>query len=312
LFWKRKNHIRFPAPFLEFAISNEQAAGDPMTQIVRLPTVLLLVYMSGVVLQAQTPSTDAFLDVSFQQKGAFIDDIQIHELIVKGEAKARVASIENISELPLRIAVVVDTSESQMPFARKNRELYAKLIELLPLRTIDSACLISFNQDLNAVQGPTSDKTLLLKGMDSLKYRGPTKLSDAIIYASKAFHDQRGSRRAMIVLTDGEDTASGHKLKDVFNEAIVNYVRIYMLIHPSKIAMSHQFLDADYVGKTGGKVYSYYDQRAASDGVMQILDELTHLKRIRFSGMTAGQEKSGLKLSVSRKGVKAFYPSAIK
>jgi hypothetical protein len=85
----------------------------------------------------------------------------------------------------------------------------------------------------------------------------------------------------------------------------------YMFIHPGKFAMSHLFWDTDYVEKTGGKAYSYYDQRAASDGGMQILDELAHLNKIRFSDVITEQEKSGLNISVSRKGVKAFYPSVI-
>jgi hypothetical protein len=39
--------------------------------------------------------------------------------------------------------------------------------------------------------------------------------------------------------------------------------------------------------------------------------ELSHLKRIRLSVDTAGKPVSDLKIFVSRKGVKAFYPSTL-
>ena len=65
-----------------------------------------------------------------------------------------------------------------------------------------------------------------------------------------------------------------------------------------------------YIEKTGGKVVLFSDIESAGEQFGQIVDEWNHLKRVDLCIDTSGKSASGLKLSVSRKGVKAFYPSS--
>jgi hypothetical protein len=64
-----------------------------------------------------------------------------------------------------------------------------------------------------------------------------------------------------------------------------------------------------YVRLTGGKIFSFSDLKTGKASVKQILDELSHLKRISITPPT--QSNSKIKLSVSRKGIKAYYPQAL-
>jgi hypothetical protein len=279
-------------------------------------TVILLALCSVSVL-AQDPSTtalpksDVFLDVSFKNGNSFIDDIQPQELTIKRAGNAQVVSIESAGEFPLQVAIAMDTSGSQRAFVRQNFEIYSKIIDLLPLRAADSACLISFSNSINLLQGLTSNKMLLRRGLGDIVCSGPTGFYDAIFYASSALGNQGEFRKAMIAITDGEDNGSYHGKKEAFGEAIHNSVRIFVLTRENPFGFQRPYHSSDIM-KTGGNISLYKDLKSGLDAVPNILDELAHLKRITFSGLTAEKLKSGIEISVSRKGVKAFYPSAIR
>jgi Ca-activated chloride channel homolog len=277
-------------------------------------TLLLVLCLFSLFAQSPDsnalPESDAFLDISFMKGNVVIDDIQPQEIRVKKPIDVQVTSIESAQKLPLRIAIAMDISSSQLPFTNDTREIYLNLIRLLPLRTVDSACLISFNTKLTLVQGMTSDKTLLIRGIDTLTYGGQTKLSDVIFYASKAFHNQGDSRKAMIVFTDGKDNLSEHEMKQAIAEAIHDNIRLYSLLRGDVNFFGTSY-HHEFASKTGGRSLPYTFAKSGNEKVAQILDELSHLKRIRLSGMTAEKRASKIEISVSRKGVQAFYPSTI-
>jgi hypothetical protein len=288
-----------------------------------LPIFVLLIGTASVFTQ-NIPNTDlpnAFLDASFEQKQAFIDDVQINEIRLKNKKNIKIAAIENISDFPLNIAILLDASGSQRVNWNLVSQFYIKMIESMPLRKIDSVCLISANQNINVVQGPTPDKTLLIKGFSSLICIGGTRLLDAIYFVGKNFDNQSKSRNAMIVITDGVDKDSSTKIEAAYKTAIANNVRIYLYLTKENENIGSLFYapKTDYVAihkkygtKTGGKVFSFSDLKSGRDQIMRMLDELNHLQRIKFSTDDPKVLITGFEISVSRKGVKAYYPSPLK
>ena len=53
------------------------------------------------------------------------------------------------------------------------------------------------------------------------------------------------------------------------------------------------------------------DLKSAKEQFMQMINEWSHLKRIGPYVAPPRESGSDLKISISRKGVKAFYPSAL-
>lgn len=303
-----------------------------MIQTTRLAIPSIFVFIIGIALvfaqshiNATLPDKDAFLDVSFEQEKIFIDDVQINEIRFNNN-NIQIAAIESISELPLDMIIIIDSSGSQIPSWDLISQFYAKMIETLPLRRIDSACLVSANNNINVVQGPTFDKTLLLEGFKSLTFMGNTKLLDAIYLAGKQFDNQRNSRKAMVIVSDGEDNASSIKIKDVYRTAIANNVRIYLFLRKGLFSnisnirlfsnINNKQIQAEmhkkYVARTGGKIFPFSDLKSGQDQFMQMLNELSHLKRIKLSTKDAEWKQSRFEISISRKGVTAYYPSPLK
>jgi len=271
--------------------------------------------------QRNPAEMNAYLDIYFKHKKTYIDDIQVHEINVKRPKETRVTDVESIGELPLQIAVLLDASGSHSRVADEIRQFYAEMIELLPLRSTDSVSLIAVNNKIQIIQDPTFDKVLLLNGFDKVRFIANTRLSDAIYWVSNTFGDQKNSRKALLMLSDGGDNGSTRTMQEAYQTAIANNVRVYMLVKKREDFVvtrndgsGWQTGGGDHkkhVEKTGGRVFTFSNLESAKEEFTEIINEWNHLKRVRLSIHPPEERMPDVKISVSRKGVKAFYPSAL-
>lgn len=259
---------------------------------------------------APPPSNRMFLDVSFEKKKAFVDDIAMSELEIEGMAGSRVTALEDIGALPLRIAYLIDASGSQR--SRTAGDVFASWIETirsLPLRQEDAACLIAFNRNVSLRQEFTSDRARLLQQLEGIERSGPTSLLDAISIASQELSRQGDTRKAMVVITDGIDSSSKLRMEDAYKEAAKNNVRIYMFLqqHDFPDNSRDMSMHKKQVMRIGGRVFMASDMESTKDPGRQIFDELSHLKRVFVE--ISGIPEPGYKIAVMRKGVKARHSS---
>jgi VWFA-related protein len=130
-------------------------------------------------------------------------------------------------ELPVRLGVVVDTSGSmEKTLPEVQRVVLGFLRDLL--RPVDRAFIIAFSDRPSLIQGFTSDFGALERALIALRADRATALYDAAIYGLFQFSGVRG-RKAMVVLTDGEDNASKNTYERVFDYAQRSGVIIYTI-----------------------------------------------------------------------------------
>lgn len=158
-----------------------------------------------------------------------------------------------IEKRPATLAVILDSSGSMQPAMDKVHVAAGRFVENLGHE--DRALVIDFDEKVYLLQDLTNDKDLLRKAITSTSALGGTALYDAL-YAS--FRRLRGieGRKAIILLTDGDDTASKFSFKRVLDEAKISD----MIIYP--IGMGTTFLDVDLrrilktlAEETGGRAY---------------------------------------------------------
>ena len=122
------------------------------------------------------------------------------------------------SELPLSIALLVDTSNSvklKLPFEKDAGEDF--IATVTTHRKKDRILLGSFDSEVMLHQDFTDNQEVLIRTLRGLKAGGYTKLYDAvyrIIEEKMANPENRDARRIIVVLSDGEDTASQRSLRD--------------------------------------------------------------------------------------------------
>jgi tight adherence protein C len=139
------------------------------------------------------------------------------------------------------------------------------------IRPIDKVALVSFADQVNVPQPLTSDRQLLTRSIDQLTPGGNTSLYDAVAQGLTQLSLSPSGSRALVVLTDGNDTASERQLSDDVAQAIQLAVPIYAIGLGS---------DADtqvlqqFATETGGHYYSAPTSRDLTDAFRLISHQL--------------------------------------
>ena len=125
--------------------------------------------------------------------------------------------------MPLNIALLIDTSNSvklKLPFEKEAGEDFVATVTTY--RRKDKILLTSFDSDVELHQDFTDNQELLIDALRKLKAGGYTKLYDGVFrMIEEKMANLQGSeaRRIIVVLSDGEDTASERTLKDAIEMA---------------------------------------------------------------------------------------------
>jgi Ca-activated chloride channel family protein len=162
------------------------------------------------------------------------------------------------SEVPLDLALLLDVSasmEQKLPFVRKAATGFASA-----LRPGDRASVVMFNNRINVSQAFSADIPAVTRAIQQATASGGTALYNAIYVTLKEFvrdsrRDDLIRRRAMVVLTDGEDTSSLLNFEELQEEARRDGVTIYTIglrddRLPSASRERRYFSQSDYCLKT--------------------------------------------------------------
>jgi Ca-activated chloride channel family protein len=135
------------------------------------------------------------------------------------------------AEVPLDLALLIDTSVSMEPRLGFVQKAATGFVDAL--RDGDRAAVFAFNSYVRPMQGFTPDRALVRQAIQATTAAGGTALYNAVYVALRAFDKvaQEGQvrRRAIVVLTDGEDTASLLSFDDLLAEAKRAGVTIYTI-----------------------------------------------------------------------------------
>jgi Ca-activated chloride channel family protein len=93
----------------------------------------------------------------------------------------------------------------------------------------DEIFLVRFSDDAELVQNFTDDKPRILRIVENLSPRGGTALYDAILLGLQKVADGKHRKRALLLLTDGNDTASSVKFEEITALARKSEVIVYGL-----------------------------------------------------------------------------------
>ncbi len=96
------------------------------------------------------------------------------------------------------------------------------------LRVKDRTSIVTFSDKVILQQQPTGDLGILKRAIDALQAKGETRMNDGLARGiAEVLRGREGSRRAVILLTDGEDTNSQLELATALAPAQENKVPVY-------------------------------------------------------------------------------------
>jgi Ca-activated chloride channel family protein len=161
----------------------------------------------------------------------FVTDLKQEDFeILEDKVKQTIDSFQPLSNLPLDVAVLMDTSNSVKPKLKFEKEASVSFIETVLKLRGDRAMFVTFDSQVELHQDFTNRLDLLSTAINKVKAQGETRLFDAVyrVCEEKMFA-QTGRRRVIVVISDGDDTASERSLKEAVDLAQRSETQIFVI-----------------------------------------------------------------------------------
>ena len=182
--------------------------------------------------------------------GLELDNFTVYE----DEEQVEVEGFGTTADLPLSLAIAVDTSGSMIEdFPKVRRAVRGFTDELL--EEGDQAVLIRFSWDARVQVNWTDNIKALVGDLDTVTPEGGTSLHDAVVRSLEQFRGRRG-RQAVVLLTDGEDTTSRTDWKVAERFAHTMRIPVFSIgLGVGKLAFSNRKILTGLAEETGGEAF---------------------------------------------------------
>ena len=215
-------------------------------------------------------------------KGHFVTDLEPTDLQVFDNRlpPETIRLFQKESDLPLRVGVVIDLSESITQRFKFEKKAAATFLKKTLRPATDQAFVVGFDDKVQLVQDFTNDDARLEAAVHNLHAGGNTSLYDAIVFACRKLQEQprdRIVRKVLILITDGQDTVSKSILPDAQQAAARAETAIFAL---STNDLSHdEYPRGEAVLElltryTGGQILRARESAELSHAFAQIEDAL--------------------------------------
>lgn len=166
--------------------------------------------------------------------GRMVNDLQSSDFQISDDNKppAKVIEFAPQSKLPLRVALLVDTSGSVLDRFSFEKVSATHFIQKILTNPSDLAFITGFSTSTTVTQDFTSDPGLLAGGVDRLSNGGGTALFDAVTFACwklAEYPDADRVANVLVVLSDGEDNSSHTSLKQTIQVEERTGVTVYAI-----------------------------------------------------------------------------------
>jgi VWFA-related protein len=185
---------------------------------------------SGWTIRTSVDQVTLFFTVT--QHGHMVNDLQESNVRVldNNQPPDRIEQFAPQSKLPLRLALIVDTSGSVHDRFSFEKHAATKFVQKILSGHSDLAFIAGFSEENTVTQDFTSDPAELGQGIEQLANGGGTALFDAVSFGCRkldAYPESERVARVLVILSDGEDNSSHSSLKQSIQAAERTGVTIY-------------------------------------------------------------------------------------
>jgi VWFA-related protein len=244
------------------------------------------------------------------KKGRFITDLGKDDFqVIENKRPQKILEFTAESDLPLRLAILVDTSNSIRDRFRFIQEAAISFVESVLRPEQDKAMIVSFDSRPELVDDLDNSVEKLTNGIRDLRAGGGTALYDAISFASKEKlgleHPRHKFRRAMVVLSDGDDNQSQATREQALEMAQKADVVIYTIsTNRSGTAIEGDKVLRYFAAETGGQAFFPFEARDLSQSFENIANELRHQYNIFYRPEPMKTDGTYQKIALDVKGRK--------
>ena len=221
------------------------------------------------------------LFIATDRHGKFVRNLNQADFSIFDDHKP-VQSILNFrreTDLPIEMGLLVDVSGSVQGRFGFEKEAATGFLQHIIRPGYDRAFVVGFNKESRLTQDFTDKVPLLSAGVQRLSNGGGTALYDAIYTACKdkllREHSEHPIRKALVILSDGEDNQSQYTRAQAIEMAQRAEVLIYAIsTDDSGLILRGDKVLEDLASATGGRAFFPYKMKDITRSFAAIEDEL--------------------------------------
>jgi VWFA-related protein len=282
---------------------------------------------SDDVVRVETNLTSIFFTAADSNK-RFINNLTKEDIrILEDGQPQEIFTFQQNLELPLSIAILIDTSRSEERTLPDEKAAARAFVEAVMRPDRDEAAIVSFTGEVTLEQGFTGNLDRLRRAIDRVEFippsgyigggvvvggtppisdtnqmlAGSTAIWDAVWASSNDLLSVSAdnTRRTIILLTDGENTSGQMKM----HEAIERAQKADALIYAIGIGDSYQGgVDEGALRKiteqTGGRAYFPHNERELRSAFAQIQRDLREQYLVAYSPSNKARDGSYRRIQI--------------
>lgn len=282
---------------------------------------------SDEIVRVETTLTNIFFTAADKHK-RFVGNLKQEDVRILEDGQPQdIFTFQQNIDLPLSTAILIDTSRSEERTLPDEKAAARAFLEAVMRPGRDEASIVSFTGDVTLEQGFTGSLERLRRAIDRVEFvppsgyigggvvvggtppisgqnqalAGSTAIWDAVWATSNELLSDaaENSRRAIILLTDGEDTISQVKM----HEAVERAQKADALIYTIGIGDSYNFgVNEGALRKiseqTGGRAYFPHSERELREAFAQIQRDLREQYLIAYSPSNKTQDGSYRRIQI--------------
>jgi VWFA-related protein len=279
------------------------------------------------VLRVETNLTNIFFTAADKRR-RFVSTLRREDIrVLEDNVPQEIFTFQQNVDLPLSLAILIDCSSSEERTLPEEKAAARSFLESVLRPNKDEAAVVTFTGEVTLEQGLTGNIARLRRAIDQVEFvppsgyigggvvvggtppisgtqqtlAGSTAIWDAIwATANELLSDSaEHTRRAIILLTDGEDTISQTKMQEAINRA----VKADALIYAIGIGDRYQFgINEGALSKiteaTGGRAYFPRNESELREAFVQIQKDLREQYLVAYSSSNKTRDGSFRRVAI--------------
>ena len=222
--------------------------------------------------------------------GRLVTNLERGDFIVEEDGAVQPITQFERERVPVSLALAVDTSDSMRGERIVDaRGVLANFLDKL-LAPEDEASLLAFNHETRLLAGWTLHRATLRVKLDSIRPSGSTAIYDAVSAALPLFETRSHPRAALLIVSDGADTASDITIAKLKQQLVRSDVLLYAIAIDAPTGLTSTRVNPytlnDLTNQGGGYAEVISSDSELGPATERIADELNHQYLIGYTPTT--------------------------
>ncbi len=312
------------------ATTSRTRAGEPIAQPSPTPTKKPedeITLSSDDVVRVETNLTNVFFTAADKQK-RFVSTLKKEDVrVLEDGVPQQIFTFQPNSDLPLSLAILIDCSGSEEHTLPEEKVAAREFLESVLRADKDEAAIVTFTGEVTLEQGLTGNMSRLRRAIDEVRFvpptgyigggvvlggtppisgtqqtlAGSTAIWDAVWATSNELLEGAAehTRRAIILLTDGQDTISQVRMQEAINRALKADALVYSIGIGDRYAFGINESALKKISEsTGGRAFFPSTAQDLANAFAQIQRDLRERYLIAYSSSNKNRDGSYRRVSI--------------